>query len=307
MVTASGADSKRIVHTQCPMCGSDHIQAHLEVCDYSISKEIFNLWKCTDCAFLFTQDPPSETECGRYYESEDYISHSDKKVSFTDKLYHLARDYMLGRKWRLVKKYSKKRFKGDLLDYGSGTGYFLNYVSNKGWTVDGIEISQSARNFCKETFGIKAKTPETLFKSQKKYDTITLWHVLEHLYDFHKYMKQFRKLLKEDGTLIIAVPNHQSSDAQKYGKYWAAFDVPRHLWHFSPKDFENIATQHGFNLISKHGMPLDALYVSILSERYKSGDGLIAGLIHGFTSNLTALGDPDRFSSMIYILKKQKA
>ncbi|MBT8219792.1 MAG: class I SAM-dependent methyltransferase [Bacteroidia bacterium] len=276
----------------------------MEVKDHSISQETFPLWKCSDCDFCFTQHPPTEEECGQYYESEDYISHSDTKESLTDRMYHLARNYMLRRKWKLVKRYTNNRRQGQLLDYGSGTGYFLDYAIQQGWDVEGIEVSESARKFCKDQFDIDASPAEFLFSTKKKYDAITLWHVLEHLYDFHRYIDRFKTLLKSEGTLIIAVPNYQSLDAQSYGPHWAAYDVPRHLWHFKPKDLKRLAVKHQMKIVGKYGMPLDALYVSILSEKYRKGGGLISGGIKGLMSNLKAITNKDKYSSVIYILKK---
>lgn len=304
MLTAPVNDIKTLTYSSCPLCGSERIDAHLDVKDHSISGEIFSLWKCRECNFLFTQNPPTEAECSKYYESADYISHSDKKESITDRLYHLARDYMLGRKWKMVTQYSKKSGSGHLLDYGSGTGYFLNHAWQKGWQVEGIEISESARNFCKENFKIESNPPASLFTSTQKYDVITLWHVLEHLYDFHKYIDKFQSLLTDDGILVIAVPNNSSYDAAHYASDWAAYDVPRHLWHFTPKDFDHIARSHELQIVAKHGMPLDAFYVSILSQKYKTGRGLIRGGFRGMISNLKTIGNSDRYSSVIYVFKK---
>ena len=286
------------------MCDSKSIGSHMEVKDHSISKETFELWKCGECEFVFTQDPPTEVSCGPYYDSEVYISHSDTKDSLRDKLYHRARDYMLERKWRIIQKHSDRKAKGSLLDVGAGTGYFLNHIQSKGWDVKGIEISDKARAFCKAHFGIETYPTPELFKLSDRYDVISLWHVLEHLYDFHKYITQFKALLKDDGLLIIAVPNHSSSDAEKYGSDWAAYDVPRHLWHFTPSDFEMITKKHGLKLIAKHAMPLDAFYVSMLSEQYRGGSAMIGGGIQGMMSNLKSIGNADRSSSVIYVMGK---
>ncbi len=286
------------------MCDSKLIGSHMEVKDQSISHETFDLWRCEDCAFTFTQDPPTEDACGSYYESDVYISHSDTRESWRDRLYHSARDYMLGRKWNIIQKHNGGKSNGLLLDVGAGTGYFLNHVRSKGWSVKGIEVSDKARSFCKTNFDIETSPPADLFHLTDRYDVISLWHVLEHLYDFHKYVVQFKLLLKEDGLLVIAVPNHSSGDAQKYESDWAAYDVPRHLWHFTPSDFESIAQKHGLKLIAKHPMPLDAFYVSMLSEQYRGGSALIGGGIQGLLSNIKSIGNTDRSSSVIYVMRR---
>lgn len=297
-------DTEKLTYTTCPMCDSNSIESHMPVKDHSISKETFDLWKCGDCSFVFTQNPPIEADCGPYYDSEVYISHSDTKDSLRDRLYHRARDYMLERKWRIIQKHSESKTKGSLLDVGAGTGYFLNHIQSKGWDVKGIEISDKARAFCKAHFGIQTYPTTQLFELSERYDVISLWHVLEHLYDFHKYIAQFKSLLKDNGLLIIAVPNHSSADAEKYGSEWAAYDVPRHLWHFTPSDFETITQKHGLKLIAKHPMPLDAFYVSMLSEQYRGGPALVGGGIQGMLSNLKSIGNTDRSSSVIYVMGK---
>jgi len=211
---------------------------------------------------------------------------------------------MLERKWRIIQKHSQGKSVGSLLDVGAGTGYFLNHIQSKGWIVKGIEISDKARAFCRAHFGIEALPTPELFQLSDRYDVISLWHVLEHLYDFHKYVAQFKALLKDDGVLIIAVPNHSSYDAQKYGSDWAAYDVPRHLWHFTPSDFETITQKHGLKLMAKYAMPLDAFYVSMLSEQYRGGSAMLGGGISGLLSNLKSIGNADRSSSVIYVLGK---
>lgn len=307
-------DTKQLTYASCPMCDTTSIESHMEVKDFSISKETFPIWKCKSCDFHFTQNPPTEATCAPYYESDVYISHSDTKNNMRDRLYHIARDYMLERKWKIIQKHSSTSAKGKLLDVGAGTGYFLNHIQSKSWDVQGIEVSDKARAFCKAHFGITSAPPEQLFQLEEKYDVITLWHVLEHLYDFHKYVAQFRSLLKEDGLLIIAVPNHSSGDAQKYREHWAAYDVPRHLWHFQPSDFDYLTKKHGLQLVQKHAMPLDAFYVSMLSEQYRrslssgasggEGTAMIGGGLSGLLSNLKSIGNADKSSSVIYVMKK---
>jgi len=298
------SDTTSITYQKCPMCDSTSIESHMAVKDHSISQEIFDLWQCGDCAFVFTQNPPSPADCGRYYESEEYISHSNTKSTLRDHLYHRARDYMLERKWKIIQKHTSIKDGGSLLDMGSGTGYFLNHVTNKGWRAEGIEMSDTAREHGVNNFGIKAHQPDTLWEMDQKFDVITLWHVLEHLYDFHRYVARFKAILKDGGLLIIAVPNRQSKDADHYGSDWAAYDVPRHLWHFTPSDLDYIALKHDFQMIKKYAMPLDAFYVSMLSEQYQNGSPIVGGTVRGLASNLSAWNDPNRSSSVIYVLKK---
>jgi 2-polyprenyl-3-methyl-5-hydroxy-6-metoxy-1,4-benzoquinol methylase len=276
----------------------------MSVKDHSITGETFELWRCAGCDFLFTQDPPAPEDAGRYYQGEEYISHSDSQEGLVNKLYHQARDFMLGRKYALVNKVAKGK---RLLDYGTGTGYFTDFMVRKGYEAQGIEIDENARKYGKEKFGITVNAPEALFDelTPDAFDVISLWHVLEHLYDPDKYLNRFAELLSENGKLIIAVPNHKSTDAASYGADWAAYDVPRHLWHFSPATMRKMVKKAGFRVIATRHMPLDPFYVSIMSQRYHNGGGIIGGGLKGLNSFVASTLNTERGSSVIYVCEKR--
>jgi SAM-dependent methyltransferase len=294
----------KLHYDTCPLCGEKHIAPVMTVKDHSITKEEFELWRCKSCSFLFTQNPPVADYAGRYYQSEDYISHSDNQEGVVNKLYHQARDFMLGQKYNLVNRLARGK---RLLDYGTGTGYFTDFMVRKGFLAEGIEIDDGAREYGIKRFGITVHAPDFLFEgySAGSFDVITLWHVLEHLYDPKRYLRQFHELLGDGGTLIVAVPNHTSKDAEAYGPHWAAYDVPRHLWHFSPDTMAKIMEQTGFRVVEKRHMPLDPFYVSIMSQRYARGGGIIQGGLRGLQSFATSLGNPEKGSSVIYVCQKQ--
>jgi 2-polyprenyl-3-methyl-5-hydroxy-6-metoxy-1,4-benzoquinol methylase len=287
----------------CTICGGKPLETSQKIKDHSISGEVFTLSECANCGFEFTSDAPDSKSIVPYYIDDTYISHSDKKSSITDHLYHWARNFMLARKVRLLNSLQKQ--KGHLLDIGSGTGYFIHQVKQDGWNVQGIEVSESAKGTCRDKFGIEALDNDELWTLEhRSFDAITLWHVLEHVHDLNEYWAQFHNLLKDTGHLIIAVPNIQSKDSKIYQDHWAALDVPRHLWHFKPSDISLLAQNHGFTLVEMKGMPLDAYYVSILSEKYLGHKlALIRGLLNGFRANL--LGGVKDKSSIIYILQKK--
>ncbi len=296
-----------VVHECCPLCSSRHIKLERIVKDHSISQEEFELYRCSDCSFLFTQGAPASAAIGKYYASEDYISHSDTREGLINKLYHQARQYMLSRKYNLVRRLTAGK---KLLDVGCGTGYFPDFMSNKGYEVLGVEVDEEARSFGRKHFGLTILPPEDLQNGKIKstFDVISLWHVLEHLHDLHHFMDVFRDLLEDDGYLLIAVPNHRCFDSQKYQSYWAGYDVPRHLWHFSPETLGILANQHQFEVVDKQLMPLDPFYNSMLSEKYKGhGMGLITGGFTGLTALIKGQSNTDLASSIIYILQKDKS
>ena len=290
----------------CPLCGGERLERFLTCVDHCVSGESFYLCRCADCGFLFTQDFPSEDEIGRYYETPAYISHSDTHKGLVNKLYHRVRAYMLKRKARLVES-AAHRHTGRLLDVGTGTGYFPDTMCRRGWQVEAVEKNAGARDFARERFGLEVK-PENALKTMPAggFDVITLWHVMEHLEHLDETWDELYRLLADRGTLVVAVPNCTSFDAGRYGAYWAAYDVPRHLWHFTPATMQRLALKHGFVLAARHPMPFDAFYVSMLTERYMRRRGaFVRGCLTGVLAWFSSLVRKDRSSSMIYVFRKQ--
>lgn len=290
---------------KCIVCGSKESSRFLDCTDNFVTHEDFRINVCNGCGFRYTADAPSQEEIGRYYKSEDYISHSDTDKGLINKLYHVVRNIMLGRKCRLICDYANGK---KLLDIGCGTGYFLNYMKSREFECEGIEIDESARNFGVKNFGLTVNSPEALFErsSDETFDVITLWHVLEHLYGPDNYMRKIYSLLKKDGLLLIALPNCSSFDAAHYGKMWAAYDVPRHLWHFTPDSLERYLDKFGFALVKIRRLPFDAYYNSMMSAKYAGSKcSLLSGFFNGLRSNCVSLFRPEKTSSVIYIIRKK--
>jgi len=291
-----------IEYKSCPNCGSGDISYILSAKDNTVSGEEFEIWECKNCSIRFTQNIPEQENIARYYQSEKYISHSDTNEGLVNKLYHLVRKRTLLKKQNLVEHSTKKKH-GSILDLGAGTGAFLNTMQLAGWDSVGLEPDTTARKKARELYGLNLKESNELFSlASDNFDAITLWHVLEHVHQLHEYVIKFRELLKKDGKLFIAVPNFTSKDAATYKKYWAAYDVPRHLYHFSPKSMEILLNTHGFILEKIQPMWYDSVYVSMLSEKYKTGKANnVNALINGVASNLNAFFDNSKCSSLIYI------
>lgn len=269
--------------------------------DFSISGEEFELHYDRDRDMLVTWPQPEEL--APYYDSDAYISHSDANTSLTDKLYQKVKRYSLRKKVALIARYVQSE--KSLLDIGAGTGDFLVAAKGKGWQIEGVEPSRAARQRAQDK-GIALKSD--LGKvGARKFEVITLWHVLEHLPDLEGQISEIVEHLKEGATLVIAVPNFKSKDARYYKNYWAAYDVPRHLWHFSRKSIEKLFASRGLEVIETKPMIFDAFYVALLSEKYKNGTTglptLCKALGVGLWSNLWAWRTKE-YSSLIYILKK---
>lgn len=290
----------------CPLCGGTHLVKKMTCTDFYASGEQFDLLQCENCGFQFTQGFPVEKEIGKYYETPDYISHSDTKKGMMNELYHLVRSRMLQKKAQLINNITGKT-SGKILDIGTGTGYFSHTMQQKGWQVDAIEKSEQARSFAKKNFNLDIKDDSGLNDfSSGSFDVITLWHVMEHLEHLNETWERLHELLKDDGCLVVAVPNCSSYDAQKYKEFWAAYDVPRHLWHFTPDSIKKFGEKHNFTLVNHLPMPFDAFYVSILSEKYKeSKSSLVKGMFAGTLAWFSSLSNKEKSSSIIYVFRKK--
>lgn len=293
----------KIHYDKCPVCGSANITEVLKARDHTVSGHIFPVWECADCTLRFTQDIPVENEIGAYYQSEEYISHSDEAPGLINRVYRLVRKKTLTSKRRLVERWVGQ--KGELLDLGAGTGAFANEMKTQGWKVTGLEPDPGARKQALDVHGLELKDSAQLFTLKDDFfDAITMWHVLEHVHDLHGYLEKLRSLLKKQGRLFIAVPNYTSKDSAIYGNNWAAYDVPRHLYHFSPASLKKLISSHGFELETEKPMWFDSFYISMLSSKYRNGrTNLPAAFINGLRSNLSALGSVEKCSSVIYVLK----
>ena len=294
-----------VTYTSCPVCKSNELVEVFLVKDYTVSGEYFSIEKCKTCTLLFTQNVAEQNEIGRYYASENYISHSDTQAGLVNKLYHLIRKKTLQSKKRLIEGETKKS-NGNILDIGCGTGAFLHTMKTGGWKITGLEPDENAREKAKILYGIEPQPSNNIFNlPDNSYDAITMWHVLEHVHQLHEYIGQLKNMLTDKGKIFIAVPNYTSYDAQHYGEFWAAYDVPRHLYHFSPAGMKRLVEQHGLTIKKIKPMWFDSFYVSMLSEKYKSGKGnLIKAFLMGFISNIKTLFNPDKCSSLIYIIEK---
>lgn len=267
-----------------------------------MSKAEFAIQECSACGFAVTNPRPANEDLGSYYESDEYISHSNTSKGLVSKAYQLVRTYTLKKKIRLLDE-QLSGAKGDLLDIGCGTGEFLNACQLAGWQVTGIEPSTSARAAAIQNYKLKVLDELALTRlPENGYLAISLWHVLEHVPDLQERMQTLKRLLKPGGVLVIAVPNRQSGDARHYKEHWAAYDVPRHLWHFRPSDIRSLANQNGFTVDQILPMVFDAYYVSMLSEKYKTGTpNYLTAIWRAWQSNRNA--ETEKWSSQIYILK----
>ena len=274
------------------------LKPYLDCKDYTVSKETYQVMLNKEYEMLVTKPVPENI--ADYYKSEDYISHTDSKKSIIDKVYQFVKNITLKRKLKLINSFNTSS--KNILDVGAGTGDFLKFCKNNSWNVFGVEPSIDARNIAKEKEVVLLENLSEI--KNKSFDIITLWHVLEHVENITEYISNLKELLSDNGRLIIAVPNYKSYDAKHYKDFWAAFDVPRHLWHFSQTSISKLFAKENMVVEKTLPMKFDSYYVSLLSEKYKTGKmNPIKAFYRGFISNFKASSSSE-YSSLIYVIKK---
>ena len=280
------------------------LEPFLQCKDHCVSRETFSLFKETKRDMLVTFPQPSEKNLPDYYESEDYISHTDSKRNLLEMAYQLVKQFSLKKKVKLINRVNHGQ--GRLLDIGCGTGDFLKACEDSGWSIAGIEPNKKARHIASSKTSFKnyhSNIEEMIASGSDAFDVVTMWHVLEHVPDLADFIGKIKTVLKPEGVLIVAVPNFKSRDAEHYASSWAAYDVPRHLWHFSRKSMEILFSEFDMKILEVLPMKFDSYYVSLLSEKYKEGrQNYFSALYQGLRSNVKA-GQSGEYSSLIYLIK----
>lgn len=291
------------MNKKCPWCDSDNNHQFLKLKDYFLTQEDFEILECNDCKLLFTTPCPAPDKIGDYYKSEEYLSHNDEKKSLFARIYNIVKKTNIKNKFNIA--VDNKQSAVRILDIGCGVGDFLNYAKEKGCKITGIEPNDDARKIAEKKLNTKVFSPADLENlPDNSFDIITMWHVLEHVADLKTEIHHLQRLLKNDGRLILALPNYKSYDAEYYKDKWAAYDVPRHLNHFSRTSIENIFKETKFQLADIKPLKWDSFYISMLSEQYLgNGNSFIKGTITGWKSNRKAKNSGE-YSSLVYILIK---
>jgi 2-polyprenyl-3-methyl-5-hydroxy-6-metoxy-1,4-benzoquinol methylase len=293
-----------INYSDCPGCKAAGIYPVITTKDYTVTGQQFSIWQCKQCSLRFTQDVPAQSSIGHYYQSDNYISHTDTTKGVVNSLYHLIRKRTLVQKKKMIERLTRL-LRGRLLDIGAGTGAFSVYMQQAGWEVTGLEPDEHARKRAADLYGMNLLTAGELFNiPARSYDAVTMWHVLEHVHDLHGYLHQLSVIVSKKGRAFIAVPNYTSFDASVYKEYWAAYDVPRHLYHFSPRSMKLLLGSHNMKVTAIAPMWYDSFYVAMLSEQYRnSSPGYVKAAYNGLVSNWQAVKNREKCSSLIYVVE----
>lgn len=288
--------------SSCPACGETKILPFLTAKDYTVTHENFEITRCQTCELLFTNPRPTASEASPYYKSENYISHSDTQRGIINRLYHVVRNFTLKQKTRWIEK--EKTGNLELLDIGCGNGHFLHACQKAGWKISGMELDPVTAARAETMLGIDIYSSIKNIPKSEKFNLISLWHVLEHVYELEEYFMFFKSRIAKEGVLLLALPNSKSFDAHHFKEYWAAYDVPRHVYHFEPSTIASLAKKHGFKLKSTRGQIFDSFYISLLSHEYKTGKKkLINSFVTGLWSNISAYFSKGNYSSNLYIFE----
>lgn len=248
----------------CPICNGEMSYRFSASCDHSkpkIRKEYKVFW-CSECDYGQIGERPSITEVADFYNFEDYYTHAaenkQQKVEtlFFDRLrLHLA--------WRFDNNRGDSRnnvepfVKGENLEVceiGCGHGRNLLNLQNKGFSVWGVEPDAQARKVALESLanvfdGTVDNLPQAI--TDRKFDIVLMSHVLEHFLDINAAIINAKNLLKEDGILIIEVPNCKAIGFDTYLEEWPMSDIPRHLNFFTPESLKKVVTQHNLEIIDE--------------------------------------------------------
>lgn len=286
----------------CPVCGSPHATLKFKAKDYTVSNELFHIVTCDSCRLIYTNPRPAANEAGPYYHASAYISHSDTNEGMVNKLYHAVRHFTLKSKTNWIEP--EKKGNKELLDIGCGNGHFLAAAKEKGWNINGLELDPETAARAAKLTGLSIASSLKEISAEKQFQVITLWHVLEHVYELEEYFQFFQQHLAKDGKLLLALPNPASFDANYFGEFWAAYDVPRHIYHFTPATISALAAKYGFTLKKSRGLIFDSFYISLLSNEYKTGHKrLFHSFCIGLISNLRAMLGKPNYSSNLYYFK----
>ena len=289
---------------KCPWCNSENNHLYLKLKDYFLTQEEFEIIECDDCKLLFTSPCPSPDKIGDYYKSEDYLSHNEDKKGLFATIYNKVKKINIKNKFKIV--VSCQPSVVSLLDIGCGVGDFLLYAKENGCSVTGIEPNEDARKIAEKKLNCKILSPKELENiPDNSFNIITMWHVLEHVADLKTEIHHLQRILKKDGKLILALPNYKSYDAEYYKDKWAAYDVPRHINHFSQTSIKNIFKETKLQLIDIKPLKWDSFYISMLSEQYLNNkNNFLKGVLIGWKSNRKARKSGE-WSSLVYVFTRR--
>ena len=250
----------------CNFCGADNAALIYEGHDrlHGLPGN-FQLVRCRRCGLIYLNPRPGPDEIARYYPS-DYIAYYRAIEDVPSFLRRLDRRYGLHKRCREVIRRAGRP--GHLLDVGCATGVFLDGMRQRGWTVTGVEVNAKAAQYARERLGLEVFVGELEEAGypDASFDVISLWDVLEHVPDPRRTIEEIARILRPEGLLVLSLPNPDCLEAGLFGPYWAGWDVPRHLYIFSPSVLERLLAETGFQIQEVNSFT-GRYYVLVLSAQ----------------------------------------
>lgn len=234
--------------TNCLLCGSDQTEVIFQSKDFRLNnyKKTYTFVRCHNCKLIFQDPPPSEKEMIVHY-NQNVLYKDPKKLS---KIKQYLHNYGLKKRSKVI---TQNKQQGLLLDIGCGTGSFLEYMAqHTQFEVMGTEINEHNIAIIKEnnSFPVYLGDLQQLEFPEKHFDVITLWDVIEHLPDPKALLNEAHKIIKNNGYLVLRVPNGDSLDFKIFREYWAGVDAPRHYLIYTKKTLSSFLEDSGFSIVS---------------------------------------------------------
>jgi 2-polyprenyl-3-methyl-5-hydroxy-6-metoxy-1,4-benzoquinol methylase len=213
------------------------------------SRNEWKVYKCIECNLGVLDPQPDNEELASLYQQEYFQSNYNDKLLLDSP----EMKQRLKQEKHRVRFFRKLKKSGKVLDIGCGRGYFLLACQKRGYEVEGIDISTDASIYVSKELKIPVHVGDvnSINLPEKSFDVITMWHSLEHTVDPNVYMQITRRWLKDDGLLVVDVPNYASHDAIKTWNNWLGWQIPYHFYHFTKSSLFLLLSKHGFSVIRK--------------------------------------------------------
>jgi 2-polyprenyl-3-methyl-5-hydroxy-6-metoxy-1,4-benzoquinol methylase len=254
----------------CEICGADMPQPVAARADLLFGgPTVYTMCRCGSCGVLYQHPRPTAATIGNLYPPDTSYPSYRKAVQAEPLLKRIDRRYGLAKRCRLVTRHHAP---GRLLDVGCATGDFISEMRRQpGWEIVGVEPGPSAARYAAATTGVpvvRGVLNDASF-ADGSFDVVTMWDVLEHVYQPRAVIAEAARLLRPGGLLIVNHPNTESVDRALFGRLWVGYELPRHLYLFPPELLRSLVAEHGLREVEQvcfygsHAAAVDSLIYAV--------------------------------------------